>query len=61
MAAINDAGLKQIDYMVITHYHSDHVGGFEALSKKIPMKHFIDHGEDRDATEQVPGFMKMYT
>ncbi len=60
MAALNDAGVKQIDYMVLTHYHVDHVGGFEALSKRIPMKHFIDHGENKDAHEQVPGFGAMY-
>jgi beta-lactamase superfamily II metal-dependent hydrolase len=60
MAVLDDAGVKQIDYMVLTHYHVDHVGGFEALSKKVPMKHFIDHGENRDAHEQVPGFAAMY-
>jgi beta-lactamase superfamily II metal-dependent hydrolase len=61
MAAIGDAGVKQIDYMVISHYHVDHVGGFQALSAKIPMKHFIDHGEDKDVREQVPGFYAWYT
>jgi beta-lactamase superfamily II metal-dependent hydrolase len=60
MAAITDAGLKQIDYMVLTHYHIDHVGGFEALSKRIPMKHFIDHGKNMDTREQVAGFAAMY-
>jgi len=60
MATLNDAGVKQIDYMVITHYHVDHVGGYQALSAKIPMKHFIDHGPDKDAKEQVPGFEKWY-
>lgn len=60
MAVLDDAGVKQIDYMVLTHYHVDHVGGFEALSKKIQMKHFIDHGENKDVREQVPGFAAMY-
>ncbi len=60
MATLNDAGVKQIDYMVITHYHVDHVGGFQSLSEKIPMKHFIDHGPDKDTREQVPGFEKWY-
>jgi beta-lactamase superfamily II metal-dependent hydrolase len=59
-AVLNDAGVKQIDYMVLTHYHVDHVGGFEALSKRFPMKHFIDHGENKDVREQVPGFAAMY-
>jgi beta-lactamase superfamily II metal-dependent hydrolase len=60
LAVVEAAGVKQIDYMVLTHYHVDHVGGFEALSKKIPMKHFIDHGENKDTREQVPGFAVMY-
>jgi competence protein ComEC len=55
------ADVKQIDYMVITHYHVDHVGSYQALYEKIPMKHFIDHGEDRDTREQVKGFYAWYT
>ena len=27
VAAATRAGLKQIDYLVVTHYHGDHVGG----------------------------------
>ena len=60
MAAINDAGLKQIDFLVITHYHVDHVGGVEALAKLIPIKHFIDHGPTVEPREQVQGFQAMY-
>jgi glyoxylase-like metal-dependent hydrolase (beta-lactamase superfamily II) len=29
MEAMKAAGAKQIDYLVMTHYHGDHVGGFE--------------------------------
>src|SRR4051812_35857897 len=32
------AGVTQIDQMIITHYHGDHVGGLEALAKRIPIK-----------------------
>ena len=60
MAAINDAGLKQLDYLVLTHYHVDHVGGVEALAKQIPIKHFIDHGPTVEPREQVAGFQAMY-
>jgi beta-lactamase superfamily II metal-dependent hydrolase len=42
------AGLKQIDYVVITHYHEDHVGGAAALAREIPVGTFIDHGENRE-------------
>lgn len=61
LGVLKDAGVSQIDYMVITHYHVDHVGSYKALFEKIPMKHFIDHGEDRDTREQVQGFYAWYT
>jgi beta-lactamase superfamily II metal-dependent hydrolase len=44
MDAIKDAGLTQIDHLILTHYHGDHFGGMELLSKQIPIKEFIDHG-----------------
>ena len=31
-AAAQRAGLKQIDYVVISHWHADHVGGLAALA-----------------------------
>src|SRR3954468_23279431 len=39
MEVVHAAGLKQIDNLIITHYHVDHVGGLEELSKRIPIKH----------------------
>lgn len=44
-AAAKDAGVKQIDHLLITHFHSDHVGGVPALAAKIPIRNFYDHGE----------------
>ena len=43
-AALEIAGLKQIDHCVITHWHRDHVGGVPALAKLIPIKNYYDHG-----------------
>jgi len=43
-AAAKRAGVKEIDYLLITHYHSDHVGGVPQLVAKMPVKTFIDHG-----------------
>src|SRR5438309_9034383 len=43
-AALEIAGLKQIDHCVITHWHRDHVGGVPTLAKLIPIKHYYDHG-----------------
>ena len=44
MDAVKDAHLTQIDHVITTHYHGDHFGGLEELSKQIPIKEFIDHG-----------------
>lgn len=60
LTTLSDAGVKQIDYLVLTHYHVDHVGGVEALAKQIPIKHFVDHGPTVEPREQVPGFQAMY-
>jgi len=38
------AGVKQIDYLVVTHYHIDHAGGVPNLVAEIPVKNFVDHG-----------------
>ena len=42
--ATQEAGLSRIDYLVITHFHRDHVGGLEALAEMIPIEHCLDHG-----------------
>jgi len=38
------AGLKQIDHLVVTHYHVDHFGGAAMLSTMMPIKHVYDNG-----------------
>jgi beta-lactamase superfamily II metal-dependent hydrolase len=43
-AAAKDAGVKQIDHLLITHFHPDHDGGAVELSRLLPIRHFIDHG-----------------
>ncbi|MCU1236497.1 MAG: beta-lactamase domain protein [Candidatus Solibacter sp.] len=43
-AAAKAAGVKKIDYLVITHYHADHVGGIGQLAEKLPIRNFVDHG-----------------
>jgi competence protein ComEC len=60
MAAVTEAGLKQIDYLLLTHYHVDHVGGVLPLAEKIPIKHFVDHGPTVEEKEQVAGFQQAY-
>jgi competence protein ComEC len=43
--AAQHAGLKSIDYLVMSHFHADHAGGLPALSKMIPIKRFYDRGD----------------
>jgi competence protein ComEC len=50
-AAAKRAHIKKIDYVLITHYHADHVGGVPQLVAKLPVGTFIDHGENRETTK----------
>ncbi len=47
------AGLDHIDYLLLTHFHVDHVGGVPNLVKKIHVDTFIDHGTNRETTDAV--------
>lgn len=51
-AAAKLAKIKKIDYVLITHYHSDHVGGVPQLVEKIPIGTFIDHGPNRETSKE---------
>lgn len=49
-AAAKALGVTKIDYLIMTHYHMDHVGGIDALIQKLPVGTFIDHGPNRQLT-----------
>ena len=44
ISAARQAGLNQIDYVLITHYHHDHVGGVPQLADGFKIGTFVDHG-----------------
>ena len=44
VAAARDAGVSQIDYLLVTHFHTDHFGGASELAQLMPIRGFIDHG-----------------
>jgi competence protein ComEC len=55
-AAASALGIKKIDYLFTTHYHGDHIGGFEGLLARMPIGTVIDHGENRETTASpMPG------
>jgi beta-lactamase superfamily II metal-dependent hydrolase len=41
-AAARDAGVSQIDYLLITHFHTGHDGGVSELARLMPVRGFID-------------------
>src|SRR5207249_11838018 len=51
-AAAQQAGLKKIDHLVISHYHADHVGGLAALSKMMPIDRFYGRGDEIEPVNQ---------
>src|SRR5215510_8833530 len=57
MDAVKDAGLTRIDNLIITHWHGDHYGGMAELAKRIPIRHFIDHGPNVQPNPEVDGFL----
>jgi competence protein ComEC len=51
-AAAQQAGVKKIDHLIISHFHADHVGGLAALSKLIPIDRFYGRGNEIEPANQ---------
>ncbi len=61
MAAARAAGVRRIDYLLITHFHADHDGGIVELAPLMPIGVFIDH--DRvlpEAEDNVKGTLAAF-
>src|SRR4026209_2800177 len=41
-AVVQQAGLKKIDYFVLSHFHAGHAGGLQELSKLVPIGRCFD-------------------
>jgi competence protein ComEC len=44
LTAARDAHINRIDYLLVTHFHNDHVGGVPDLVERIPIGTFVDYG-----------------
>ena len=61
LAAARDAGVKQIDFLLITHFHQDHDGGVADVFAQIPIHTFIDHGNvPPEAEKNVRGTLAAF-
>ena len=47
------AGVKQIDTLLVTHFHVDHMGGVAQLADRLPIRRIVDHGDTVDKGEQA--------
>jgi competence protein ComEC len=53
MVAAKAAGIDHIDYLLITHYHSDHVGGVPQLADRTKIESFADHGPNTETSAET--------
>ena len=60
-AAAKVAGVKKIDYLVISHYHEDHVGGLYDVAAKLPVRNFVDHGPNTETDKDSQIRYNMYS
>jgi len=59
-SAANKAGVSKIDWLVITHFHADHVGGIQQLVAKLPITRVVDHGTTVESNDGAKKLMAMY-
>ena len=61
LAAARDARITRIDYLILSHYHADHVGGVMEIAQLLPIGTFIDHAAPtQEAEAAVPGTRALY-
>src|SRR3954469_17992862 len=48
IAAARKHGLSKLDYVLVTHYHVDHLGGVVELLGQFPVGTLLDHGPNRE-------------
>jgi beta-lactamase superfamily II metal-dependent hydrolase len=59
-AAAKAAGVKRIDYLLITHFHADHVGGVANLLQKLPVSNFLDHGPSVESNSYPEDYARAF-
>jgi competence protein ComEC len=60
LAATREAKIDHIDYLLITHFHNDHVGGVPELADRIPILRFIDYGSPLGSDRMATNGFRVY-
>jgi beta-lactamase superfamily II metal-dependent hydrolase len=60
LSVVKQAGLTRLDYLLVTHYHNDHVGNAPALAARIPIGTFVDHGESVETDDTAKALYASY-
>ena len=55
------AGVTQIDFLIVTHFHTDHMGGAMQLAERLPIRNYIDHGLTVDQGERPRAAFERYS
>jgi competence protein ComEC len=59
-AAVKKGGVGTLDYLVITHYHADHVGGMEQLASRVKFRNVITHGPTTETGKTADTMMATF-
>jgi competence protein ComEC len=51
--ACRNGHAKELNYVLITHYHTDHVGGVQQLADRMKIGTFVDHGPNTEDAKVV--------
>jgi beta-lactamase superfamily II metal-dependent hydrolase len=59
-AVAANAHVVRLDYVLITHYHLDHVGGVPQLAERLPVGTYIDHGRSVETGPEADELFHAY-
>jgi hypothetical protein len=60
LTAIHQAGLTRLDYVLITHFHPDHVGGIPDVVAQVPVDTFIDYDRPESDDASTLNWFRRY-
>ncbi len=50
---LRSEGIQKVDAIILTHPHSDHIGGAATIINQIPVGQVIDNGQDTGSQEEI--------